>query len=261
MQKLSFIKKITLAAVFYALTFGWIPAVEVHANESPLLIMVEVVDTDNRVLHDIMIGLYHNGLRSATTTSNILFNADFTTADIPNLDVRIIYGQAWISQRANIPLSDFDDWGEGVMFLLWELTPATAPTPEPPQPPATEPTSSIPWQRVLRFAIDSTTFTNAGTPGTLEAAPFIANDRTMVPLRVIAEALGATDLALNDSLITFNIDGQAFSMTVGQELPNNMGVPVIIAGRTFVPLGFIVQEMGATARWDGAARAAYIYIV
>jgi len=114
--------------------------------------------------------------------------------------------------------------------------------------------------RILRFAIGSTTFTDNGANRTLEAAPFIQNDRTMVPLRVIGEALGATDLAFNAGVITFNIDGQAFTMTVGQALPNNMGTPVIIAGRTFVPLAFIIDEMGATARWDGAARAAYIYI-
>jgi len=82
----------------------------------------------------------------------------------------------------------------------------------------------------------------------------------MVPLRVIGEALGATNLAFNNGVITFNIDGQAFTMTVGQELPSNMGTPIIVSERTFVPLGFIVSEMGAVARWDATARAAYIYI-
>jgi len=121
-------------------------------------------------------------------------------------------------------------------------------------------TSPIPITRILRFTIDNTTFTNNAASHTLEAAPFIQNDRTMVPLRVIGEALGATSLAHNAGIITFNINGQAFTMTVGQALPNNMGTPVIVAGRTFVPLAFIINEMGATARWDSAARAAYIYI-
>jgi len=114
--------------------------------------------------------------------------------------------------------------------------------------------------RTLRFAIGSTTFTDNNANHTLEAAPFIQNDRTMVPLRIIGEALGATDLAHNAGVITFNINGQAFTMTVGQELPGNMGTPVIVEGRTFVPLAFIISEMGATARWDSSARAAYIYI-
>jgi len=140
-----------------------------------------------------------------------------------------------------------DGWG----FISLSAPPATT-TP----PPAPEPTAT----RTLRFAIDDTTFTDNGANRTLEAAPFIQNDRTMVPLRVIGEALGATDLAHNQGVITFNIDGQAFTMTVGEQLPNNMGAPIIIAGRTFVPLAFIINEMGAVARWDRTARAAYIYI-
>jgi len=136
------------------------------------------------------------------------------------------------------------------------------PVQTPETPPATEqqPPAQLPASRTLRFAIDSTTFTDNGQNHTLEAAPFIQNDRTMVPLRVIGEALGATDLVHNAGVITFNIGGQAFIMTVGQPLPGNMGTPVIIADRTFVPLAYIMNEMGATARWDRDARAAYIYI-
>jgi len=114
--------------------------------------------------------------------------------------------------------------------------------------------------RTLRFAIDSTTFTDNGVSHTLEAAPFIANDRTMVPLRVIIEALGATNLEFDAGVITFVLSGENITMTIGQPLPDGMGTPVIIADRTFVPLRYIMDEIGATARWDGVARAAYIYI-
>ena len=114
--------------------------------------------------------------------------------------------------------------------------------------------------RTLRFPIGSTTFTDNGVSRTLEAPPFIAQDRTMVPLRVIGEALGATNLDLTDGVVTFTIHGQDFSMAINQPLPGGMGTPVIIADRTFVPLGFIVAEMGAQARWCPDARAAYIYI-
>ena len=82
----------------------------------------------------------------------------------------------------------------------------------------------------------------------------------MVPLRVIGEALGATDLDLTAGVVSFVLGGRTITMTVGQSLPGGMGTPVIIANRTFVPLAYIIEEMGATARWDGTARAAYIYI-
>ena len=114
--------------------------------------------------------------------------------------------------------------------------------------------------RTLRFVIDSITYTDNGESRTLDAAPFIAYDRTMVPLRVIGEALGATDMDFDDGIITFNIDGLDFIMTIGQQLAGNMGVPVIVADRTFVPLAFIVTELGAEVYWDIEARAAYVFI-
>jgi len=39
-----------------------------------------------------------------------------------------------------------------------------------------------------------------------------------------------------------------------------MGTPMIVDGRTFVPLGYIATAIGATPRWDGDANAAYIYV-
>ncbi|MCL1787125.1 MAG: copper amine oxidase N-terminal domain-containing protein [Defluviitaleaceae bacterium] len=145
--------------------------------------------------------------------------------------------------------------GESRFVLTIDSVTPAAITPTPGTTPASSPAT-----RTLRFTIGSTTFTDNNQSRTLEAAPFIQNDRTMVPLRVIGEALGATDLEFNSGVITFNIGSQSFTMTVDQPLPGNMGTPVIIAGRTFVPLAFIINEMGATARWDGNARAAYIYI-
>ena len=115
--------------------------------------------------------------------------------------------------------------------------------------------------RVLRFVIGSTIFTDNGQNRTLEAAPFIAYDRTMVPLRVIGEALGATNLNLTDGVVSLILNGEPVTMTIGQPLPSNMGTPVIVADRTFVPLIYIINELGAVARWDGTAGAAYIYIV
>jgi len=128
-------------------------------------------------------------------------------------------------------------------------------------PPATlTPPTTPALSRTLRFAVDSTTFTNNGVAHTLDVAPFIFNDRTMVPLRAIIEAFDVTP-QFSEGIITFTLNGINHTMTVGQPLPGNMGTPIIVADRTFVPLIFVINALdGATARWDDIARVAYIYI-
>jgi len=109
---------------------------------------------------------------------------------------------------------------------------------------------------ILRFVVGNTTFSVNGVNDTLDAAPFNQDGRVMVPLRQIGEAIGADTIAFEDN--TAIIDD--IRLPIGVELAGGMGTPVIVDGRTFVPLGFIAGEIGATPRWDGAANAAYIYI-
>ena len=139
--------------------------------------------------------------------------------------------------------------------------PEPTPTPVPAPSPAPAPVPQPDGVRVLRFEIGSTTYIDNGIYYTLESAPFLAEGRTMVPLRVIAEALGAEDIGLDNNIVSFTLNGTAFELPIDQPLPNSLGTPVIVEGRTFIPLAFILNEIpGATPRWDGANRAAYVYI-
>ena len=117
-----------------------------------------------------------------------------------------------------------------------------------------------PDARVLRFTIGSTIFLNQESAQTLEIAPFITEGRTMVPLRVISEAFGATGLLMTDGMVSFEIDGRTFELSIGQPLPNSMGTPMIIDGHTFVPLRYIIDELGGDVYWDRLARAVYIRV-
>jgi len=114
--------------------------------------------------------------------------------------------------------------------------------------------------RAMRFAIGSATVTHNGVSNTLEAAPFIANGRTMIPLRVVATALGATDIFMHDNIVSFNLAGQTHSMRIGTPLPNNMGTPMIVQNRTFVPLIYVIHVLGVQHYWDATNRAVYIFI-
>jgi hypothetical protein len=114
----------------------------------------------------------------------------------------------------------------------------------------------------LRFAIGSTVFTSAGLSVIGDAAPFIdtATNRTMVPIRAIAEGLGA-QVNWNETTSTVYITrgGEAASITIGTPLPADMGTAIIQDGRTFVPLRYVSEVLGADVRWDEINRAVYIY--
>lgn len=112
----------------------------------------------------------------------------------------------------------------------------------------------------MRFAIGSNTFTLHGLPQVGDTAPFIdaANDRTMIPLRFVAEGLGAT-VRLENNTVHITRDGQEIIMTIGEALPGGMGAPVLIGGRTFVPARYVSEVLGATVRWDATLQAVYVY--
>ncbi|HAS04570.1 MAG TPA: hypothetical protein DCR71_02240 [Dehalococcoidia bacterium] len=92
-----------------------------------------------------------------------------------------------------------------------------------------------------------------------DVPPVIENNRTLVPLRAIFEALGASvqwdgatqtvTATKSDTEITLIIGGQAFKN--GQ--PVSLDVPAkIIESRTMVPLRFVSEAYGCQVTWDGA---------
>ncbi|OPX90199.1 MAG: hypothetical protein A4E53_01085 [Pelotomaculum sp. PtaB.Bin104] len=95
--------------------------------------------------------------------------------------------------------------------------------------------------------------------------PVIENDRTLVPLRVIFEALGAVVAwdgeagmvsAVKDGLeIKLFIDGAAYK---NGELVI-LDVPAkIINDRTMVPLRFVSEAMGCQVKWTESTRTVNI---
>lgn len=95
-----------------------------------------------------------------------------------------------------------------------------------------------------------------------DVAPQIIGGRTMVPMRLIFEALGA-EVTWNDA--TQTVVGRqgnvTISLTIGNRNATVGGRAValdqpaqIIAGRTMVPVRFIAESLGATVEWDDARR-------
>ncbi|MDF9409896.1 MAG: Primary amine oxidase precursor [Pelotomaculum sp. PtaB.Bin104] len=98
-----------------------------------------------------------------------------------------------------------------------------------------------------------------GRPLQMDVKPFVNEDgRTMVPLRAIGEALGAT-VNWDDatSTVTFVKEGRSVSLTIGSNTASIDGKtveldtrPVIKDNRTMVPARFISESLGAKVGWD-----------
>nr|WP_253287761.1 stalk domain-containing protein [Anaerotignum sp. MSJ-24] len=93
-----------------------------------------------------------------------------------------------------------------------------------------------------------------------DVAPVIVDNRTMVPIRVITELLGGTaDWNEATKEVTLTIDGKEIKMTVGVVLEKYGVAPVIINDRTYVPIRFVADELGAETSWDEATKTVTIY--
>ncbi|MGB9843481.1 MAG: stalk domain-containing protein, partial [Caldisericia bacterium] len=96
----------------------------------------------------------------------------------------------------------------------------------------------------------------------LEAAPFIKDGRTMVPLRFIAEAFGAQVEWIPETKgINISLELKSAVHTIGLQVGNPTAIvdgqvvtldvaPVIVNGRTFVPLRFVAEAFGASVDWN-----------
>ena len=101
-----------------------------------------------------------------------------------------------------------------------------------------------------------------------DALPFIdANNRTMVPLRAVAEALGLTvdwNGAKREAIFTngtntiyFPIGNNAARTGDGGTVQMNTAA-VIVNDRTFAPIRYLAEYFGYTVGWDGDTRTVII---
>lgn len=121
----------------------------------------------------------------------------------------------------------------------------------------------------IKLTLDNRVPTVNGEPqAELEAAPFIMAGRTMVPIRFISETFGAKvewDNATKGITITFKDKTIAMQVGSTSAMVNGKTVtldapPVIKVGRTFVPLRFISEALGATVLYDAGTRTVTVVL-
>ncbi len=115
---------------------------------------------------------------------------------------------------------------------------------------------------VIKFQIGNKTVRINDEPTVMDAAPFILYGRTVVPIRVIAEAFGASiEWEGTTQTITILLNEKTIVMKIGStiaQIDDNPTIleapPVIQNGRTFVPLRFIAEAFGASIEWEGTTQ-------
>ncbi|MDN5322999.1 MAG: hypothetical protein PWQ67_1453, partial [Clostridia bacterium] len=91
--------------------------------------------------------------------------------------------------------------------------------------------------------------------GWTDVPPTIINNRTMVPVRLIAETLGA-DVNWIDETRTVEIilKGKKLSLVIGENLPEMDTSATIVNNRTLVPLRYVSENLGANVMWFPSTR-------
>ncbi|MFZ5647344.1 MAG: copper amine oxidase N-terminal domain-containing protein [Bacillota bacterium] len=120
--------------------------------------------------------------------------------------------------------------------------------------------------KLITLVIDSITAYIDGKVFFLDVPPTILDGRTMIPVRFLAESLGARVEWDNDSReISIYLNDKNIKMTVNSKIATVNDkrvtletVPVILFGRTMVPIRFIAENFGCEVIWDNKARSVII---
>ncbi|MBN4056504.1 MAG: hypothetical protein COA82_06065 [Alkaliphilus sp.] len=100
---------------------------------------------------------------------------------------------------------------------------------------------------------------------TSDVPPVIYNERTLVPLRIIAENLGANLnwngktkevlIMSGSNKIILSIDSENAVVNGNEKLLDDHGTTAkLIDNRTMVPLRFVAEELGVDVKWNGETR-------
>lgn len=116
-------------------------------------------------------------------------------------------------------------------------------------------------------ADDIRVFVNGTQMSFPDQKPLInADNRTLVPIRFISEALGASvEWCDVEKKVTIEHQGKTIALLIGEKKAT-VGTSTItldtaasiINSRTMVPLRFISEGLGANVEWDGDTRTIYI---
>jgi len=122
----------------------------------------------------------------------------------------------------------------------------------------------IPDVKVIKLTIGQLAASISGTPYTMDVKPYIdiRASRTMVPVRFISEALGAgVEWIPTARQVKITDAGKVITLNIGS--PNVLvdGIqstidcaPEIVSDRTFIPLRFVSENLGAQVHYENLTK-------
>ncbi len=125
---------------------------------------------------------------------------------------------------------------------------------------------------VITLTIGNPNITVNGTPKPIDASgttPVIVGGRTLLPIRAIVEALGGT-IGWNAATrtVTISVDVNTLELVIGNRMATVNGaklpidaanatiVPVIVGGRTMLPVRFVGEQLGGVVEWNQGTKTA-----
>jgi len=110
------------------------------------------------------------------------------------------------------------------------------------------------------FTINDTKYTVNGVEQTMDVAPYIKDDRTYVPVRYAAQAVGVTpeNILYADGKVTLIKGDKVVQLTIGSNVMLINGTPITMdvvpeivdPGRTMLPFRWLAQALGAKVDWN-----------
>lgn len=117
------------------------------------------------------------------------------------------------------------------------------------------------------FVIGQKSYNVDGQSKTMDAASFIENGRTYVPVRYLGYALGVSDtdvqwsnptatLAMGDTVVKLSLKSKQYQ--VNNEQKTMDVVPIEKSGRIYLPARFVAEAFDYEVGWDDTAQAVLI---
>jgi hypothetical protein len=122
--------------------------------------------------------------------------------------------------------------------------------------------SSAPSSTYVVLTIGSADMEVNGMTRKLDAAPFIKDGRTLLPIRALIEALGGSvEWNATTKTATVMLGSRTIVLTIGSTtaLVNGKAItldvaPMIVKGRTFLPLRAVAENVGLDLAWEPVSR-------